>query len=106
MSSCRIPPQVCLVGTHHHHGHFEITGRQDVKHAIVLALLLAPVLANLFGSNFVDRRRFQQTATELASLHGTGHGANGRTLKSSTSEISFEPERVTGEGKPVVGGDS
>jgi hypothetical protein len=41
-----------LVGTDH--GHFEITGRQDVKYAVVLAL--APVFASLFRSKLVDRR--------------------------------------------------
>jgi hypothetical protein len=41
-----------LVGSHH--GHVEIAGRQDVKHAVILAL--APVFASLFRGKLIDRR--------------------------------------------------
>jgi hypothetical protein len=43
-----------------HHGHFEVTSRQDVEHAIILS----------FCGKFIDRRRLREATTELASLLG------------------------------------
>jgi hypothetical protein len=74
-ASIPLPPSL-LVGTHH--GHFEVTSRQDVEHAIILAL--APVGASLFGSKFIDRR-LQEATMELASLHGRRERALHRMLR-------------------------
>jgi hypothetical protein len=72
-----LQPAGLLVGTDH--GHLKIAGRQDVKHAVILAL--APVLASLFRGKLVDRR-FRETTTELASsLGGSRHGAHLRMLR-------------------------
>jgi hypothetical protein len=65
-------PSLTLVGTDH--GHFAIAGRQDVKHAVILTL--APMLTCFFSSKLIDRRRFRETTTELASLYGSRHGAD------------------------------
>jgi hypothetical protein len=57
-----------LIGTHH--VHFEVASRQDVEHAIILALV-APVFASLFCRKLIDRRRRLREATaDLACLHG------------------------------------
>jgi hypothetical protein len=66
-----------LVGTDH--CHFEITSRQDVKHAVILALI-APVCAGLFRSQLIDRRRFQETATQHVGRLWSRHGALLRVL--------------------------
>jgi hypothetical protein len=67
-----LQPASLLVGSHH--SHFEITGRQDVKDTVRLAI--APVYASPLSGKLIDRRFYQETATELASLHGSRHGAD------------------------------
>jgi hypothetical protein len=86
-----------LVGSHR--GHFEVTGCQDVKHAILLALL-APVLASLFSSKLIDRRRFREAVTELPNLgRGSGplsrpHWGRGSGLRSAKRSIRRSEKRL------------
>jgi hypothetical protein len=87
-----------LVGSHR--GHFEVTGRQDVKHAILLALL-APVLASLFSSKLIDQGRFREAVTELPNL-GRGSGplsrphcwGRGSGLRSAKRSIRRSEKRL------------
>jgi hypothetical protein len=51
-----------LVGTQH--GHIEITGRQDIENAIVLALALALMSASYFCGELIDRR-LREATTEM-----------------------------------------